>query len=396
MMSSHVLRVPITAREFAIPVFLLFLWCLFLFPESCLAGKPPDSEAKKEQIRRLETNLSREKEGYQKFGEKEKSLVEQLSGVEGKIAEQRRLVAQIRLRIGQNKAQLKGYQDREAALEDRMGKIEGRLERRLVAFYKYAKRGYAQLLFTSTGMDQLRRRVKYLQVVMAHDQRLFNEMMDMKTAVKQEISQIQDRLDTIDRLEKAEKERLASIQGDLDKRVILLMKIHKEKEFYETGVRELELATANLKDTLLELEKKKVPQKLPTGFSRSKGKLPLPCKGKIIRDTGPLGQGRPGTCRGIYIEAPSGTKIRAIFPGRVDYSGWLKGYGQIVIINHGSRFFSISAHLMQRNISEGAMVSKGEVIGVLGQSESRAGPRLYFELRRGGSTLDPLKWLKVH
>ena len=396
MITSPRLRIRITAQELVVPVTLIFLGCAFLVPQTCLAEKTPDAEIKKEQIKKLETDLSREKEKYLKFGEKEKSLLQQLSDIEREIAEQRRLVGQIRRKIEQNKAELKERQDRQAILEGRSKKVEGRLERRLVAFYKYAKRGYVQLLATSMGMDQLRKRVKYLQVVMAEDQRLFKEMMDMKNGLKQEISQIQDRLDAIDELEKAEKERLAFIKGELDKRVLLLVKIHEEKEFYETAVRELELAATNLKNTLLELEKKEVPQKLPTDFSRSKGKLPLPCKGKIIRNAGPLGQDRPGTGRGIYIEGPRGAKVRAIFPGRVDYSGWLKGYGQIVIINHGSRFFSISAHLMERNKSEGDMVSKGDVIGLLGQSESLAGPRLYFELRRGGSNLDPFKWLKVH
>jgi len=386
---------PRTVREFAIPGLFLFLGVAFLFLEICLAQTTPDSDSKEDQIRKLETDLSREKEKYLKFGEKERSLLEQLSDIEKKIAEQRRLVEQIRRKIGQHKAELKGRQERQARLEDRLKKVEDRLERRLVAFYKYAKRGYVQLLATSQGMDQLRKRVKYLQVVMAEDQRLFTEMMDMKKGLKQEISQIQDKLEAIDRLEKAEKERLAAIKGELDKRVILLVKIHKEKEFYETAVRELELAAANLKDTILELEKKEVPKKLPSGFSKSKGKLPLPCKGKIIRNAGPLGRDKPGSGRGVYIEGPPGAKVRAIFPGRVDYSGWLKGYGQIVIINHGSRYFSISAHLMERNVKEGEMVGQGDVIGLLGQSESLAGPRLYFELRRGASNLNPYRWLKV-
>ncbi|MBW1772363.1 MAG: peptidoglycan DD-metalloendopeptidase family protein [Deltaproteobacteria bacterium] len=395
MMPSHFFRVPITAQGFAIPVFLLLWVCAFPSPEYGHAEKAPGPDTKKDQIRKLETDLSREKEKYLKFGEKEKSLLDQLSDIEKKTAEQRHLLKQIRRKIGISKKELKQLQNRQANLEGRLKKVEGRLERRLVAFYKYAKRGYVQLLATSMGMDQLRKRVKYLTVVMGEDQRLFKEMMGMKNGLNQEISRIQDKLETIDGLEKAEKERLASIKKELDKRVILLVKIHKEKEFYETAVHELELAAANLKDTLLQLEKKQLPKKLPSGLSKAKGKLPLPCRGKIIRNTSPLGRGKQGSSRGIYIEGPSGAKVKAIFPGRVDYSGWLKGYGQIVIINHGSRFFSISGHLMERNKTEGDMVAKGTVIGLLGQSESLAGPRLYFELRRGGSTLDPFKWLKV-
>ena len=395
MMPSHFLRIPITAQGFALPAFLFFLGCAFLSPEYCHAEKTPDSDAKKDQIRKLETDLSREKEKYLKFGEKERSLLDQLSDIEKKTAEQRHLLRQIRRKIGLRKKELKQRQKRQANLEGRLKKVEGRLERRLVAFYKYAKRGYVQLLATSIGMDQLRKRVKYLTVVMGEDQRLFKEMTVMKSDLNQEILKIQGKLEAIDGLEKAEKERLASIKKELDKRVILLVKIHKEREFYETAVRELELAATNLKDTLLQLEKKQIPKKLTSGFSRAKGKLPLPCKGKIIRNAGPLGRGKKGSNRGIYIEGLSGAKVKAIFPGRVDYSGWLKGYGQIVIINHGSRFFSISGHLMERNKSEGDMVAKGTVIGLLGQSESLAGPRLYFELRRGGSTLDPFRWLKV-
>jgi septal ring factor EnvC (AmiA/AmiB activator) len=102
------------------------------------------------------------------------------------------------------------------------------------------------------------------------------------------------------------------------------------------------------------------------------------------------------THKGIYIEGPSGAEVRSIFPGRVDFSGWLKGYGQVVLINHGSRFFTVSGHLAERFKSEGDMVQAGAVIGLLGETGSLAGPRLYFEIRKEGISLDPLKWLKVH
>ena len=80
----------------------------------------------------------------------------------------------------------------------------------------------------------------------------------------------------------------------------------------------------------------------------------------------------------------------------MDYSGWLKGYGQIIVINHGSRYFSVFAHLLRRDKVEGDMVEGGEVIGLLGDTESLTGPRLYFEIRKGSRNLDPSEWLKVH
>jgi septal ring factor EnvC (AmiA/AmiB activator) len=210
------------------------------------------------------------------------------------------------------------------------------------------------------------------------------------------MSLIRERLAIINSLKKAENSKIRSIKEHLDKKVILLMKIHKEREFYETAVKELQLAAKNLKETLLNLalndKKKKL---LPTGFARSKGKLPLPFNGKIMKNNHSLGPEILSIKRGIFIAGPMGARVKAVFPGRVDFSGLIKGYGETVVINHGSRFFTISAHLAHRNKEVGEMVERGDVIGLLGQADTFSGSRLYFEMRRAGINLDPLKWLKV-
>ena len=106
--------------------------------------------------------------------------------------------------------------------------------------------------------------------------------------------------------------------------------------------------------------------------------------------------GLKDTHKGIFIKGPIGAEVKAIFPGRVDFSGWLKGYGQIIVINHGSRFFTLSAQLSERDKEKGDMVKKGDVIGLLGQTGSSLGPSLYFEIRRRGENLNPFDWLKVN
>jgi septal ring factor EnvC (AmiA/AmiB activator) len=88
--------------------------------------------------------------------------------------------------------------------------------------------------------------------------------------------------------------------------------------------------------------------------------------------------------------------VKAVFPGRVEFSGQMKGYGEMIILNHGSRYFSLSARLSKRSKKEGDMVKAGEVIGFLGPSDGVNQPMLYFEVRLGESPLDPVKWLKVH
>jgi murein DD-endopeptidase MepM/ murein hydrolase activator NlpD len=199
----------------------------------------------------------------------------------------------------------------------------------------------------------------------------------------------------LDQLQRAESNRMAALKEDIDRRVILLMKIHKEKEFYQTAVKELELAAQNLKETLVNLDKRGEgePLRLPSRFEESRGKLLVPLNGKILRDQSSLGQ---YGSKGIFFEASSGAEVRAVFPGRVDFSGPLKGYGQVIVINHGSRYFSVSAQLARRYKEAGESVKAGEAIGALAEIKSIDRPRLYFEIRQGAATLDPLKWLKVH
>jgi septal ring factor EnvC (AmiA/AmiB activator) len=85
-----------------------------------------------------------------------------------------------------------------------------------------------------------------------------------------------------------------------------------------------------------------------------------------------------------------------VFPGRIEFSGNLKGYGEIVVINHGSRYFTVTAYLERRKGEEGKIVKAGEIIGTIGKDDSPSGRRVYFEVRRGGTNLDPAEWLKVH
>jgi septal ring factor EnvC (AmiA/AmiB activator) len=84
-----------------------------------------------------------------------------------------------------------------------------------------------------------------------------------------------------------------------------------------------------------------------------------------------------------------------VFPGRVDYSGWFKGYGQLMVINHGERYFTLFAHLHKRVREKGEMISEGEPVGIAGDPGWNLGPGVYFEIRRGEEHLDPEKWLQV-
>jgi len=361
-----------------------------LFQPGSAAARTERSD-RRDQIDQIEEDLSREREQFLRFREKEKELLSSLTELEKEIEEKRRSLRELEERAVRIKKELIEGQSRLAGLENALSDVESRLGRRLDAFYRYAKRGYARLLTTAGGLDSLRKRIKYLKAIMKDDLGLMHATAALQQKYRQEISGVQDKLALLERLEKEEGSRLVALKDDMDRRVVLLMKIHKEKAFYETAVKELELAAQNLKATLLGLEKKseEKPVPLPARFEESEGKLPLPLNGKIIKDAGQNGP------KGILIEAPAGAEVKAVFQGKVGFSGALKGYGQVIVISHGARYFTVSAQLGKRNKGTGEEVKAGDVIGALVESGPPHVARLYFEIRMGVGNMDPLKWLKV-
>jgi septal ring factor EnvC (AmiA/AmiB activator) len=118
-----------------------------------------------------------------------------------------------------------------------------------------------------------------------------------------------------------------------------------------------------------------------------KGKLILPVRGKVLSLYKEKGQ------NGIEIKAPMGAQIRAVLSGKVLYADWFKGFGNIVIIDHGDHIFTVSGYCSELLKKPGEAVSAGEVIALVGSTGSLKGPCLYFEIRHRGKPQDPMEWL---
>lgn len=373
----------------------------FLISEILLA--PPEtvssplSKGKQDQIKEIESKLSREKQKLKAFDFQEKDLLVQLADLEQKVTDARRSVNELEKTVRLDKIEMEKLQERLANLEQSLKNAENQVVKRLVALYKYARKGYIKVIANVRDLDQFWQRATYLRAIMEKDRNTLEELTKQKRRQEMEVSRIGEKLIAREAESNRNKTRLSSLKKDLEKQVIRLMNIHKEKEFYETAVKELRLAAKNLKQALVKIEKKDAYKILRSSrFSDSKGKLPFPLKGRIIKTDKLSGSKNKQLNKGIFIEGVSDSKVKAVFSGRVDFSGRLKGYGEVIIINHGSRFFTISAHISSRKKQEGDVVEKGEVIGFVKHIGPSKEYRLYFEIRKAGKSLDPLQWLKTN
>jgi septal ring factor EnvC (AmiA/AmiB activator) len=128
-------------------------------------------------------------------------------------------------------------------------------------------------------------------------------------------------------------------------------------------------------------------------FVNSRGALPWPVRGQVTHRFGKERAGGRLKWQGVFIEAADGSEVRAIHSGRVAFADWLRGFGLLTIIDHGSGYMTLYAHtdVLYKNV--GDWVEGGEPIATAGTSGGQPDSGLYFEIRASGTPRDPLGWL---
>lgn len=122
------------------------------------------------------------------------------------------------------------------------------------------------------------------------------------------------------------------------------------------------------------------------------GEFGWPLRGRLISGYGLKPDGQKN--EGLNIAAPMGTSVFASKAGTVAYAGnELRGFGSMVLVRHTGGMFSVYAHLDQISVSKGATVTKGQVVGTVGQSGGMTEPQLHFEIRQNSTPQDPMRYL---
>jgi septal ring factor EnvC (AmiA/AmiB activator) len=141
------------------------------------------------------------------------------------------------------------------------------------------------------------------------------------------------------------------------------------------------------------VERTPQPQARKEPFSKLRGRLSLPIRGELI---GRFGAPRSGTqAKGVFIRAPEGQPVRAVARGQVVYAEWIRGFGNLLILDHGEAYLSIYANNESLLKQVGETVAAGDTIATTGASGGNEETGLYFEMRHLGRAFDPLRWVKL-
>ena len=383
-----------------IKVFLSFFSALFVvifnlfLVISSEAEERSSIEITRSQIQQTEKYLLEQQSELLNVDIKEKGILGEIERLEQDVAMNRESLRELSSQIKGVSGEIQDGQKRIRQLNRSFLAAKECLKRRLAAFYKFGRPGYVRLLATSATVQEFQKTIKYMKSIMGQDSEVLDMLDRQRSQLENELALLKENMAKIEVLRKAKDRGMAQLEKCIETKVFLLMRAHREKEFYAKAVRELKEATQALNQTMMHKEVEEKERPLPEGFAEMKGRLPLPLDGEIIGDVRQFGSNPFMHRKGIFVKGSPGEEIRSVYPGRVDYSGWFKGYGQLIIINHGFHYFTVYAHLEERAKEKGQMVSGGEAVGLVGDPGWHVGPGVYFEIRKGRDYLDPERWLR--
>lgn len=386
---------PVRAALVIIPL------ALTLLAGSLRADAPRTLREKRQKLEQLKGEIATERKKAKETAATEAAVRATLKKIDRQLQRKGEELKRLEARLGTQERAIRQLSEKIAQAERELTDTEVRWAGRVRALYKQGQFGYFRLLLSAESLTDMAQRMKYLGAITAQDQTLSERYASELAALSDKKEALQSRRTALARDRNRLRATRAEIADEKWRQRILLARLQEEKEGYLTAIRELEAASTQLQKLINELSKREKATSPPLEgpFAARKGKLPWPTDGEVILRFGREKNPKLKTAifnKGIGIRAPLGRQIQAVYDGTVLYADWFRGFGQLIILDHGQGFYSLYAHGSEVLVRVGDSVRAGQVIGRVGETGSLEGPQLYFELRHRGDPQDPLVWLMPH
>lgn len=359
-------------------------------------GAHREAESEMKALRRA---IEARREKVAEYERTQRGLFDALDQMDRTASALRAAAAHSRAEARSARQELATLTARGATLARRLDASRRAMAHRAVALYKLGAAGPVQVLFAAEDLRDLLGRVEALRRLLEHDHRLvmgYRRDRDALAAARTAAARAARRQE---HAEARARVRLAELERERKAKTSLLARVRADRSREREALAELEAAARALEAKLAALPHEAPPAPVPQqgpSFASLRGRLPPPVKAPIVQPFGLVVDSQFHTQilhKGVDFKAPLGTPVRAVAEGLVRYAGWFRGYGRLVIVDHGNDYFTVLAHLDALHVGVGDVVHAGDVIGTVGETGSLVGPRLYFEIRHGSRAVNPAQWL---
>ena len=388
---SHGVRNALQAIRRGVAAMVL---CIFLaVPGPAATEEGGDRAELQQRIRQERAALDRVRRG-------ESSVLEVLGEIEATLERKRRRLDTLNSRLRQREREVdkavRAADEASAAFEKSSTALAGRVR----ALYKWQRAGTPFVLLNGEfSVLELMRRKRHLETIMGRDRALIRRLSRNVRRSRN----LRTRVEARRRELSEERDAVAALRDDLTEeragRRRTLHGLQRERALRTRALEELEQAARRLEGIITGSEKKRrepASERTPA-FAAAGGSFELPVAGRIVSGFGihkhpdlNVDVHRPG----IDIVAPVGAEVRTVAGGRVLYADRLAGYGKMLIIDHGRRYYTVYGHLSKIEKAVGDRVERGERIARVGDGAASGRSRLYFEVRKNGKPVDPVRWFR--
>lgn len=325
------------------------------------------------------------------------SLREELRGVEQAVARISQELRDLDDRLVAQSRRLGALQKRRSDLEASIAQQRRYLEQQIRAAYAMGRQEYLKILLNQEDPATLGRALTYYDYL----NRARSERITSLLSTVQQLEQVQHDIEAetmqLERLREQQRLRKVELEKNQMARGELLAELEQELNSKDRRLNGLLADEKELESLILALAQALEDIPAEPGnqrpFGQMRGKLPWPVRGRIVES---FGSTRLGSLRwqGVVIGAKDGLPVRAVSHGRVAYADWLRGYGYLLILDHGDGYMSLYGHNQSLHKDVGDWVTAGETIASIGSSGGNERSGVYFEIRHDGKPQDPTRWCR--
>lgn len=376
-----------------LPLLLLCAGLLFApqLPAADVQAKQAELQRLRARIATLQNELDKDKGRYG-------NLLRELRTVERRIGQLGRNIETLRVQLTEQEKKLAALQRRRGELQRSVSRQQGYLAGQIRASYAMGRQEYLKILLNQEEPAAVGRTLTYYDYLnKARTERIdkLDRTLNELEQVRAELNRETEQLRALHRKRSEEKQAMESSRRDR-KNVVKRLKDEigskdKQMESLQANERELNSLLQSLVNALEDIPAEAGNHK---PFASLRGRLKWPTHGRRLIAYGePREQGNM-RWQGVVIAGREGQEVRAVSHGRVAFSDWLRGFGLLLIIDHGDGYMSLYGHNQSLYREAGDWVERGDLIATVGNSGGIERTALYFEIRKDGKPTDPIRWCR--
>jgi len=388
-------------------IFYLLPLFFFLFTPSIYADFNDESDSgldnkqrqqKKQELEKLRQRMSALRKNIEKQQQEKDAATKFLKDIEVRIGERAYVLNKINRHLRKQKRELKKLKKQQQEMRNKLASQRNILGEQIRAAYMIGQQEYLKLLLNQENPAAIGRTLTYYDYFHKTRSHHIDEAVVTIKMLDSLTARVKIKTDELKESRKQQQVEKQKLEDDFIDRSIVIKKMEKEiatqgsrlKKFVadEQQLQQLLKEIRNIMPSMLtEIDKRET-------FSKRRGQLKWPVKGKVKRIFGKSRQAANLKWNGVLISSNEGNNVRAISHGRVAYADWLRGYGMLVIIDHGDGYMTLYGYNQALYKETGDWVEEGEVIASVGRSGGQLKSGLYFEVRVKGQPSNPAKWCR--